>query len=512
MEQFAMYERVMENFVVITDTIQLVLENSIQKSNRMRRLPQIEIGISGQNPQAYLAELREKGKILPGDWTIVGTPMLMNTFQVTQVIVVRYWGDSDVRDIVHDVFSLLFAIRRFRMAEVAVRLGLTLTFDADQPLPHVDYTNDFTPEKYAEVAGRSPRQIVDGADSIVDWASDFRKASEKGTLTAHKGLDSKENQESLRHELFEFVKAFSMFKGYEESFKVTNGYSVGDFVNACEALARLARPCFHPVYQNDKAELAKEVRRITKLSNAVVGRILLSLTWRNGANPLTSPILPVGSQRIFSMRGAMSGELSRLEAHFGGPQYSDQAGKHFEARCRDILASQHFKVYPDRLDVVGEYLPTELSVQLWNHIKTGTDIDVLAARGDFVLVLECKERNHASKKIVPLAHLLDKLREDLVYRTRWIQHESLEGLIGKEWATKLTGSGHDLWLVPLIVTNYPIDMESDAIPIITFQELGRLGKGLESVKIIEKTTESSVLELPGVTRGVLRATAFKLSV
>jgi len=507
-EQLALQDWVLENTVIIEEALLMVLENSSMKARTIPSLPEIEIGIDGSDPDSHMASLREKKKLGLDDLVFVGTPTLMNAFKVSQVIIMRGVNDPEVRKSLNQVFSLIISIRRVHSLEMAIKFNTTVTIEEGQPVPHIDYPTDLTPEKMQEISQRTPRLALDSEQSVPEWASDVKKASAAASLTVAEGLDSKSNQEALRRELSEFVTAYSSFLGYESSFHSRFGYSLHDFVTACQELLEIARLQFHTVYRGERTQLAKEVKRRSGLSNSKVNEIVTALTWRKGSTPFQSPIISIGSDRIFNFQHIMAGLTSTLDNHFSSSPYSNEKGVLFEERCRQLLNSKGFEVFPSRLNIVEEYLPPDISLQLWNHVKQSTDVDLIARKSNFLLICECKERKQTVGHELRLKNLFSKFKVDLKYKTLWLRtnHEKFSQLLSENWSNKLLQGRSQLWLVPLLISNLPVNTDNETkIGLLTYSELDRLADSTSTLRIA-RTTEGDYLSLEGISRAVPAAT------
>ena len=111
-----------------------------------------------------------------------------------------------------------------------------------------------------------------------------------------------------------------------------------------------------------------------------------------------------------------------------------------------------------------------------NRIKIGTDIDILARKNEYLYVFECKERRLSKGKETKLANLLSKTQTDLEYRGLWIRNnlDAFKAMVGRDWAEKLVGGGTEFGIVPILVSNHPIEkLAEEDIPLLTIFELQR---------------------------------------
>ena len=466
--------------VLIYEAIEIALEYSHLHDRPFKELPRIRVGIGEPSADTLIEMMRKKGVIGVDDLIFAAEPELAPTVRVGFAIVVDWRGDPLVKSSVSDVFRLTLALRRTHAARTAVSLNLPLTLVDDQPVPMVSFPKEFTLEKMAELRKRTARGVLDSDHSVSGWASDSRQASIDGMQTIDLGIDSEENWNALLRELRETAKAFCLFTGFEESFASTHGYRVSQLSTAIESLMSMTRKTTeHTVYVGDRVKLTKELKASTGLSNSVVGKIIASLTWRSGLSYVRAPIVTNGGQCYFSMTGVIGALDLQLEDHFSDPRYSDQLGKKFEEKCREILRSRGFTVYPRRLGLPVKYLPDEVSIELRNHVKVGTDIDVLARKNEYLYLFECKERKRSKGNEKRLANLLSKTQTDLKYRGVWIRNnlDSFRAMVGQDWAEKLVGGGPEFGIIPLLVSNHAIDnLAEPYVPLVTIFELQRFNE------------------------------------
>jgi hypothetical protein len=193
--------------------------------------------------------------------------------------------------------------------------------------------------------------------------------------------------------------------------------------------------------------------------------------------------------------------LQRLDLNFRSPIYSDEVGKRFEQACRRVLSSEGFGVFPGRLNLPFQYIPSGAARQVGQRIKTSTDIDVIARKGDFLLVVECKERTRPRRGSLYLQNLLAKMSVDLQYKTLWIRANTQEAskLLGKEWGRLLVNES-DIWYVPLLVSNFPVDLPADLKSVVlSLSELERLAGVIELGRIV-KSGKDHFLSMKGIVR------------
>jgi hypothetical protein len=479
-EQFAVHDQITEQLVLIYEAIEIALEHSHLHDRPFKELPRIRVGIGEPSADTLIEMMRKKGVIGADDLIFAAEPELAPTVRVGFVIVVDWRGDPLVKSSVSDVFRLTLALRRTHAARTAVSLNLPLTLVDDQPVPMVNFPKELTLEKMAELRNRTARGVLNSDHSVSGWASDARQASIDGMQTIDLGIDSKENWNALLRELRETAKAFCLFTGFEESFASTHGYSVSQLSTAIESLMSMTRKTTeHTVYVGDKFKLANELKSSTGLSNSVINKVIASLTWRSGMSYVHAPIVTNGAQRYFSMTGVIGAIDLQLESHFSDPRYSDQLGKKFEEKCREILCSQGFTVYPKSLELPVKYLPDEVSMRIWNRIKTGTDIDVLARKKEYLYLFECKERKWSKGDEKRLTNLLSKTQTDLKYRGVWIRNnlDAFKAMVGQDWAEKLVSGGPEFGIIPLLVSNHAIgNLAEPYVPLVTIFELQRFNE------------------------------------
>jgi len=151
---------------------------------------------------------------------------------------------------------------------------------------------------------------------------------------------------------------------------------------------------------------------------------------------------------------------------------NDLKGISFENACRKLISSKGFLTVPRRVDVFESMIPTNISLLLWGKQKNRSDIDVLACFDNVIIVAECKKIKFRVGK-EKMKQLTNSAIEHY-YKTKWISENivKLEKYLGGSLSERLSVEKRKrVFLVPLMVTNKPLDIREGKIQPISFLEL-----------------------------------------
>ena len=199
-EQFAVHEHIMEQFMLIFEALDLVLERSRIREKAIPWLPKIRVGVGESSPDELIEGMKKRGSIGPDDYVLAASPELAPSVHMGEAIVVDSGKDPAVEEAVKRVFDLLIALRRTHAAKTAVKLNLGLSIRDDQPIPMVNFPSELSLEEMAELRDRTVREVLHSESSVADWASEMKEATANGMLTIDLGIDSKENWNALMRE------------------------------------------------------------------------------------------------------------------------------------------------------------------------------------------------------------------------------------------------------------------------------------------------------------------------
>jgi len=315
-----------------------------------------------------------------------------------------------------------------------------------------------------------------------DWASDFKRKGVEAALTVGKGIHSQENIEALTAEIAEISRAYRSFPGYRSTFRSVTGYTFEEFVAFTEFLGRLARTRDHSVYY-EREDALLQLAKDDSFEPRIATKIISSLTLRQGARPEAFPIFRINDFLLFSLRRILALQIQRPVEIFEHHLNNDIRGREFEKHCRRLLRERGFSVYPRRL-IITDFLPANVSIELWGFEKKKSDVDLIATKNGFVLVAECKElkrkgkgrRKHRTSDL----NVLIKAGRENYYKARRLS-ETRRNLVNPK-ATNLLSAPDLRVIVPLVVTNqqYRSGGAEDVAAVVALEDL--LGLADEIIK------------------------------
>ncbi len=460
-EQLALQNHVHLKKALVEGGLRFALEYGKRRMKTIDMMPAIEVGVSGEDPDAFLEKSIQNGRVGPADSWRVDRFRLLGYAEGSEIVIIEDAKDTPLEDIILDTLLWLEDIYRVSFFSTAMQRNLVLSKIQGKTGSYVYNATTPDPELIERVKESLILNHFDPSASAVTWSSDFQDASMDTILhTVDKGLGSKENQDAMQRENDEAYKGFTSFEGYSSSFKERFGYSVEEFKNVCQSLKDLARarpP--HSIWYGAPNKLTSRIEKDTRIGKRSVRLILDSMIWDHNLPPFLFPMYRLESFFVFSLWRVMLAEASRLELHFADSVNNDVKGKAFERACRTLLSKHGFLVLPERLPVNGEYLPREVSMNLWGRVKNQTDIDVVGQKGRFILVLECKETKRPDVKMLKKVHFLEKCAEELSYKTKWMieQYKSAKPTDTREKALPQLEVGK--WVVPIVISTFVLGIE-----------------------------------------------------
>ena len=211
--------------------------------------------------------------------------------------------------------------------------------------------------------------------------------------------------------------------------------------------------------------------------------IVLELVARAKRKTKTPFILSIGNLILTNFRRLQ-------EAHFVFPQYcfgdfyeDGLKGAVFEEACRKTLRDR-FRTVPSCVKINEPMLPLDISLELWRKQKGNTDLDVIAAFGNFIIILECKEIKAVASREREINQFMKYIKE-MFWRAKWVSSnlEKFKNYVGNAWDPLHIDIKQAITIIPLLVSNNVVDVEITGYPpLITFNEL----KELLSVEIFVK--------------------------
>ena len=341
----------------------------------------------------------------------------------------------------------------------------------------------------------TPRHVVATNWSSATWSSDVQEIFDQNFKDIDSSRDPAINLEFATREEEEIAKAYSSFPGFKKAFEDAYRLDYDSFAKINRSLVRKVVNLDQHVYYGTIEKLLEFLKSDSGLSKNECRKVVESMTWRRGDNLARRPIYSSGLYRYTSYRRLSLARGVQLESLFLDVyHHEDEKGRMFEESCRELLRKTSFRVYPGRLIVPFQIVPTEVSEGLWGKAKMETDIDVIAASGRFAFILECKESKIPYQRLIKKTHLFEKYLEELYHKVLWIQQNRAKftELLGSNGPALLDGVNY---LVPLVVTTFPFDVGITRIALMTHSELGLVAKSADKIKV-ERVGEEDFAAIP----------------
>jgi hypothetical protein len=486
-EQLALQDHVHLKMSLIEGGLRFALNYGRPAARTIERMPGMIVGVSGKDPDVYLEQSMSEGKIGPKDSWKIDRFRLLGYAEGSEIVVVQRAKDTPLEDLVLDTLLWLEDIYRVGFFTSAMQRNLILTRIEGRTGSYV--YNPVTPDN--EVLERAGEAMalhnLDPSASGITWNSDFHALSMDTVLnTMNKSLYSKENQDAMKKETGEAYKGFTSFEGFSTTFRDRFGYSVEEFRVVCQSLRRLAttKPP-HSIWYGAQSRLSSQVEKETRIGRKAAGATLASLIWNKNLPPFLYPIYRCGPFVAFSLWRIMLAEQARLEFHYAHAVNNDVKGKAYERACRKVLTKRGFLVLPESLEISGEFIPPEVSMDLWGHVKRQTDIDVVGKKGNLIMVMECKEVKRPNVKMLRRIHYLEKCADELPFKARWLVANRDSELVELR-AKGLAGIEVGDWIVPLVVSTFVSGYERSEVAILTYLEFERFCGLLDVIKVVEQ--------------------------
>lgn len=415
--------------------------------------------------------------------------------------------------------ALMKLIDKLLLREIlrsCIKPDLELIFNQEQEIPDLKLPQNITPEWILEKEGFTTRMLTASDHQTFEWASEFKEVSARNVSILRRGK-TPENRKLLEQEREEIFRGYLQFPNFDKTFRKTYGYSAKSLKAIVEALELTALGRTHAVVRDSWHRLIVKIAKKTNLLRASVETILRSLTYDDGNSLVDSAIISFGREVAYNFHRLSMAVRGRLEKCFREAYDNNMKGKVFEEKCRKLLKSKGFAVFPRRVIIREEFLPKDVSTELWGHVKRSTDLDVLANKGNLVLLLECKEKKPSTTRVVKLKNLFQKFSIELYYKAKWTceNKRRLEHYIGEELASCLSVSKDSpSFVIPLVVCNFLVkDVKSDYSPVITYSELRRIStsqwRDIKDELITQKEHKVSTFCLKVDSEG-MKSIAFRL--
>jgi hypothetical protein len=152
---------------------------------------------------------------------------------------------------------------------------------------------------------------------------------------------------------------------------------------------------------------------------------------------------------------------------------NDLKGKNFEDASRKMLKEKGLIVLPRSVEIFEPVIPNDIALKLWGKEKTRTDLDIIAVKGNALLIIECKD----AKFQLSFLKQGNKFRNFVVeqyYRVQWIRDNfaRFASYVQNEFANAGINLSQEFFLFPLVVSNTLVNIENfEGAPLVTYSEL-----------------------------------------
>ena len=421
------------------------------------------------------------GKREPDDACFFTTVNILGTIPTTEVLILKGALGTEAEQFMERILGWHKRLMIYLTKTRAVRKGKDMRIEQLETGEMLVSENVHSDDELFDIFMKeeaTPRHIVGTAWHAAHWASDFQDVARENFRDIDSPRDPKLNLDYTLRESDEIASAYGSFPGFRELYEQTTGVRYESFAKVDRALVKLVMSADQHVYYGALRKTVLALTSDTGMPRKECERIIESMTWRRGQPPLRYPIYASGLYRYTSYRRLSAARFIQLEELFSEAyRHEDEKGRIFEERCRDQLRRAGLRVYPSRLLVPFQIVPSEVSEGLWGKAKTRTDFDVLGKTGRFGLIIECKETKIPFQRLLRQTNLFEKYIIELYYKTMWASTNPVKfrELMhqGPEKGDLFDGVDY---LIPLVVTTFPFDVGASKIPLLTFSELGHVAK------------------------------------
>jgi hypothetical protein len=319
----------------------------------------------------------------------------------------------------------------------------------------------------------STPRMLESQNEVYRWGSEFDNVAIENIKRADLGRGFL-NRLWLERESQEIINAYLQFPKFEETFQKLKGYSISQLAEVLLTLERISLSKKHTIVMSSHRRLAVRIAKHTTLTRKRVEGLLKELS-----RDEMSRLLYINGQILTNWRRVVTTFLTLLNECFVEAYDNNPKGAIFEERCRALLRENDFIVYPHRVVIKEPMLPAEISINIWGKIKKKTDLDVLAIKDHFLLLLECKERCIKSRIGLSEQNLFDRYRIELWYKAQWIQRnpEKMKKYVSGPFDF-FSHPPNKIYMLPMLVCNFPVISDDDPLPLLTYNELKEVSKSL----------------------------------
>jgi len=275
-------------------------------------------------------------------------------------------------------------------------------------------------------SGFHPRQHTAGPSVFPMYKTELNKITEDGLISTELKVDAPKQQIAHDLEHNAYFKEFIDIPQFSELFKQQIGIDLKEFRDVTLALKKLVKSRSTAVIIIPKQRLITKIKKDSGCNKQSIQKILNYFTHKKGDKFPEKGILFTGTEYIFSW--STIGYFGRypLEKMYYEYVNANSIGIEFEKECRKMLQDGFCDVFPDRLVVHRQMLSDEISKELWKKIKKKGEFDVIAVKGKFIIVLECKSELPRLKKSESQINTLLKFDQELWYKSSWISQNIVE--------------------------------------------------------------------------------------
>lgn len=476
-------------FRLIRIVLDLVANLGKEGYRTISRVPTFEVSI-GPSDEDLKAMMISRGKLRPQDAYIGGGARLMGSIFVAWVVRVLDGRDTIEQKVADGLLRLIDLVNRLLTHSSAVQMGRSLRTASNVSFPMINHPSSVTPERVMAAEDLGPRRLWNSSWSPAEWMSEFGPAMQETMASIHLRIDSPASRQARKKEKDELFKGYEKFLGFSDLFFLTYGFTIGDFGRVTDALEEMALSRSHHLYNDLYPKAVRNAAKISEVPSNIVTKIMQTLTWQSGTLTRHFPIIKLNVTYAFTLIGIRRAVHSRLQGAF--LEYDNNLkGEAFERSCRELASTCRLTVYPGRLEVPDQVLSDDDSYRIWGRKKVGTDFDVLATRGQYLIALECKERKTTTLRKTRLGNMMHRYMDELVLKGRWLA----QNLVAVERVPefhKTVGENAKV-LLPILVYNFVVDEFGPPKQLLTFRELSYF---LAKFDFSTTPNEDLTLELP----------------
>jgi len=265
--------------------------------------------------------------------------------------------------------------------------GTEIEFD-EMGSKRVSYPANFNLESTGE-DGLTMR-FLEATSTIPEWNSRIREIS---TINLkNESLRGAQNLCGLKAEWLELNKAYFGIRGFQEVFRKKYGLTLEIFSGIIvELLCMCYNEKDHAIGIWSVSDLIGNKELTKNFSPENVKSVIEILSTDKKRKTETLFILRLGDLILTNFRRLSVAQVAFPEYCFGEFYENGLKGPVFEEACRKLLREKGFQTLPSNVKIDEPMVPLEVALTLWRKQKQNTDLDVIAALGNIIILIECKE-------------------------------------------------------------------------------------------------------------------------